>query len=440
MKRMICLMLSAVLLLSGCVKAPETSGQEPEEKIEYLLQFTPVDRTKEPEDPQQRLQWRRDMAEQEMRRMMSVLWTPAEDITYCYNMKSGGLATDQVSFPSYIVTLKAGRIYQGIPYTHGCGSGDAMISYATEVSDKGVYTLTGLTWEHFSGAAQSTQQKRARLGNNCADSVFWAWATVSNSITFKGTTTMTKSFGCIPVGEYTTVPVQYYGHTRDLCTSNGEQTMYAAYAQMQKADGLVFVNGQDTGHAIMCVSVHVERNEQGQIDGKKSHAVILEQTSSFEKSEKHYFNEELGQEVYLCEELDTVMTFEELYQTGYLPVTCKELVDPAPLEEVAVNDYQKDVTAQNMFEGEIKASHRIAFVRAQVLDADGKQVQDAVCYGKEEEMYRFDLTRFMDKKEQAVMQGSVDLTALPAGSYRVILTAHLSTGDDVEFRNIEVTK
>ena len=434
MKKILCLFLCA-LLLCGCAKTPADNGPNT-----YLSAYTPVDRTQEPEDPQARLQWRRDVAEQEMRRMMSVLWTPTEDVTYCYNVGSAGLEADKVMHPEYVVTLYKDRIYQGIPYTHGCGSGDAMISYATSVDENGIYTLSDLNWSHFSGEAKNTEQKRARLGNNCADSVYWAWATVASSITFKGTTTMTKDYGCIPLGDYKTMPGQYRAHTNSLCQSNGEQTMFECYAMMQKADGLVYVNGQDTGHAIMCVSVHVERKDDNTIDGENSYAIILDQTASCEVGQKHYFNEKLGKEVYLCEELDKKKSFNELYETGYLPVTIQEFTDPAPLAEIQVTDPVKDVTADTFLTGEIKATYRIAFVTAEITDADGKSVQKAVCYGKEEEMYRFDLTRFTEPFEQEVMQGTIDMSALSAGNYTAKLTAHLSTGDDVTFRTLTFTK
>ena len=436
MKKLLGLILCA-LLLCGCAKTPAV---QVEGAPVYLSDYTPVDRSQEPEDPEARLQWRRDVAEKEMRRMMSVLWTPAEDITYCYNVGSAGPEADKVMHPKYVVTLYKGRIYQGIPYTHGCGSGDAMISYATGVDEKGVYTLTGLDWAHFSGEAKNTQQKRARLGNNCADSVFWAWASVANSITFKGTTTMTKDYGCIPLGGYKTMPGQYRAHTNTLCQANGEQTMFACYALMQKADGLVYVNGYDTGHAIMCVSTHVERKQDGTIDGEKSYAIILDQTASCEVGQKHYFNETLGQEVYLCEELDKKKSFNELYETGYLPLTIREFTDPAPLADIKVKDSLQNVTADTLLTGEITASHRVAFVTCTITDNTGKTVQKAVCYGKEAEMYRFDLSRFTDSFEQAVMQGKIDVSALDSGEYTACLTAHLSTGDDVTFRTLSFTK
>jgi hypothetical protein len=67
------------------------------------------------------------------------------------------------------------------------------------------------------------------------------------------------------------------------------------------------------------------------IDPEKSYATILEQDIACEQEEKSYYDEELGQTVYLCEELDRKRTFSYLFAAGYLPVTCKELVDPADL-------------------------------------------------------------------------------------------------------------
>ena len=436
MKKLFCLLLCA-LLLCGCVKHPSEAIQgEPV----YLSDYTPVNRSAEPETDTERLAWRRQVAVEAMRRNMGVLWTPTEDITYCYSVNSTGYENDKEQFPDYVVTLKAGQIYQGLPYTHGCGSVDTMVSYATEKSDGGVYTLTGLRWEHFSGDGKNLQPWRARVGNDCADSVFWAWGHVANSITFVGTTTMTEKYGCIPVGEYKTVKLDYATHTNSLCANNGEQTMYEAYAQLQAADGLVYSNGAGTGHAIMATKVNVVRNEDGTIDGTQSTVTILEQATRAIKNNMNYYNEDIGQQVYLCQELDHDKTFNELFKTGYLPVTCKELIDPAPLAKVEITDPVKDVTTDNLLTGEITATYRIAFVTAEITDADGKTVQKANCYGMAKEMYNFNLARFTNEIEQAVMQGSINLDALAKGSYTATLTAHLATGDDVTFRSLTFTK
>ena len=70
----------------------------------------------------------------------------------------------------------------------------------------------------------------------------------------------------------------------------------------------------------------------------------------------------------------------------------------------------------------------------------GKTVQQATCFGHQEEMYEFNLFRFTNKVEQTVMQGVIDKEALAPGSYHCTVTAKLSTGDDLQFRSFDFTK
>ena len=109
--RLVCLLLCAPMLCACALRHSADASQEPTEPP-FADSLVVTDR--EPEDPALRLAWRRDMVESKMRQMMSLLWTPEENIVYSHNGQ-----------PQY---LKAGRIYRGMPYAHGSGSGMSFLS------------------------------------------------------------------------------------------------------------------------------------------------------------------------------------------------------------------------------------------------------------------------------------------------------------------------
>lgn len=432
MKKILCLLLAA-LLLCGCTPTDGATTTKPAYEASQ-----PVIDTTETGTGEEILAKRRDIVEAEMRRMMSMYWTPAEDITYTLNGNSMGIEADLTMAPDKLVTLKAGRIYRGMPYTHGSGSGYSFLTYATGQDEKGVYTISGLDPESLSGNTGNRAWGRSRISNDCADAVFWAWAQVSSSITFDQTQYMTEPYGCIKVGDYDCNIIKFTGYTKPICKDNGEQRMYTAYSQLQKGDAMVLYTDGSGGHAVMIVDVHVEQAD-GIIDGSKSYVTILEQISSNLHDENKYFDEQLGQEVYLSCGVDTQWTFESIFKKGYLPITCKELVDPSPRPEEQLTDSVKTPTFENILGGTLESNYRISSVTATVTDARGNTVQQATCFGRQSEMYSFSVSRITNMQEQQVLNGAVDLSSLPAGSYHCKLTCRLSTGREMVFRELDFT-
>lgn len=437
MKKLFCLLLAAVLLLSGCT----TGGQQDEPEFEATF---PTISMAPGETDEEILAYRRALVEQQMRNQVCVRWTPAENIEYSLVFNSNGLAADKLSNPDDIIVLRKGRIYEGIPYTHGCGSGYNFLEYATGYNEDGVLVIEGVKSEQLSGGTGSLDPlATARFGNDCADMLFWAWAHVSTTISFEHTMYMTPLYGCIPVGDY-----EYFEHSTEkftytfpICEENGEQRMYEAYAQLQKGDALVFINKYGSGHAIMNVQVNVVRNADGTIDPKQSYCNILEQQSGGERSQTDaYKDETTGQIIYRLDTPDAEFTFDYLYKTGYLPVTCKELIDPSPLPEVTVTDSETEHTIDNIFKGTVNSPYRISHVTINISDKKGNTVQEATMFNLSSEMRDFNLSRFTNNVEQTVMKGALDLDALESGEYTVTHTACLSTGQKIEFRNFTYTK
>lgn len=425
MKKRICLLLCA-LLLTGCAA---TAEQEQTPTISIYTPNTPVAPETEPTDAAAILAQRRDTVEQHMRYISTVRWRVDEDVSYVY-ASNGDKNT--------AIHLKAGRVYQGIPYTHGSGSAYSWLSYATGQDENGVYTLSGLNTAALNGVSRSGVGNCSRVGNDCADAVYWAWAQVSSTISFENTNHMTPLFGCIPVGDYDWNGTIMLSSTKNTTEANGQQRMFEAYAQLQKGDGMVRIVDSGGGHAVMIVGVHVERNDEG-IDGEKSFVTVLEQTGGNEMREKSYYDEALCQEVYLCEIVDKQWSFDLIYDKGYLPITCQELIDPSPLPEPKLEDPATDVTPETMFEDKLTSNYRISSVAVAVSNDQGEIVQHCVCNSKEQELFTFDLGRFISDAQQDLLVGGIDLSALMPGQYRCTFDCRLSTGTVIRFRDFTFT-
>lgn len=421
MKRIIALSLVFVMLLCGCATANTESPAPQLPHVSYPVpKAITVTYSEEGLTDEQILQQRRDIVEAEMRLMMGMLWTPAEDITY----KSG----DEYR------TLKAGRIYRGMPYSHGSGSYYSWSQFVTGVNQDNVFTVS-IDGKYLT----SGDGHIANISNDCADAVFWSWAKVSNSIDFTLTQNMSSYTGCIKVGDYKWDDMgKFDGSTKPILQENGEQVMFKAYSQLQKGDGMVLYTKSSGGHAVMvCESVVVMDGDK--IDGEQSYVRILEQISSSLDAEETYYEEQIDAICYKACGYDNIWTYNTIYKKGYLPITCKELIDPAPLAEQKVEDSVNEHTENTMFRGQITSNYRISQATYTIYDANDRAVQQMTCFGQDKSMFTMDLYRFSDFTEQDRAQGVINLESLPAGTYKCVLTCQISTGSVFEVRNFEIT-
>lgn len=420
MKRLIAGVL-CVLLLCGCTtpaKPVETTAPSQPPFADSLIV---TERYTEPEDPEERLAWRRELVVERMQTLATIQWTTKEDIVYDYGNGP--------------VVLKADRIYEGLPYAHGSSGELTFLQFATGQDENGVYILEGLDGSRLSG-----QIRTAHLSNNCADMVFWAWAAVSTSITFGGTKHMTDSQGCIPVGDYTVGWPFFTGPTNDILESYGKPHMLGCYAQMQGGDAMVRFNSSGQGHAIMATEVQVVYNEDGSVNGEESYALITDQSGVQLSKELTRFDEKLGQEVYVLCGVDAKRTFDWLYNSGYLPVTCKELIDPAPLPEEQITESVAFEGVDTLLSGELNSNYRLSHVQMTIYDEQGRVVQKATGFCQEEDMYTYKLNKLGVNSLGKARDGVIDPKALPAGTYRCVLTATVSTGRTLTVRDVTFTR
>lgn len=420
----ICLTVFAVLLsFVGCGNEPSVT--EPSEIVTEPAMTA---------EEQQILKERREMVVSQMREMMTVLWRTDVDITYSKNRKSEGLENDPAE---KITTLKAGRLYSGIPYAHGNGSLYDWTSFATEKDENGIYHLSGITTDMLTGVDTMVPNRRARLGNDCADAVSWAWGFISPTMNFTQTADMTEANGCIKVGEFVCDPVKH-SYTKEVTQQNGLEVMCKAYAQLQPGDAVVHNNSPES-HAMLISEVFVITDANGNLDMMNSYVNIIDQTSGALYNEKSYYDPKLGEEVYYCGSIDKQWLFVELFNSGYLPFTCKELIDPAPLETEQVRDTETQYSFDNIATGVFSSNYVITYVTITITDNSGQVVQKATCYAIENELKNFDLGHFTMEIEQDVMNGNLDLDNLPAGNYHCTHVCKMATGKEITVRDFDFT-
>lgn len=362
------------------------------------------------------LKARRDAVEAYANKMCTVLWRTDKDLIYTIAANT----EPRHSRESSRFYLCAGQLYSGIAYSYNAGSYATWMDLAGEPDEDGVYTITGLNWQSFSGSSAS-----ARIGIDCSSTVIRSWQSIGAVIPAHATDSMTEANGFLPVGEYK-APKDEYKNTIEDCAANGEQTMYKAYALLQKGDAIV-MSKPSNGHTRQVCRVEVVRTTSGAINGEASYVFCNEQCAHYKlRLQSEEFVEDLSP---FCR-TDKAYTFKNLFETGYLPITIKELVDPAPIAEFRVADTVAQPTAENLFEGTITSNRGLDAVIITVKDAQGDQVQRWLArpWRSRSEDFAFEMKQFLADGPEKTL-GSLDLEALPAGSYTVSVTVRAVSGD-----------
>ncbi len=410
-KRLLCVLLALLMVLSfaGCGGNNNDNSNQDQE---ILAQ-------------------RRDQAESYMRHMATLLWRAEEDITYSNSTKS----VDPSVETKDIVQIKAGRLYRGLPYSHAAGDANSFLEYAGEPNDQGIYTISGLTWQPLNGG-----NTVARVGNDCAAAVNAAWGSLGNSLVKCSTTRlMTEKYGYLRVGEYM-CDLNEHGYSFPVCEANGTDVMFKAYAQLQKADAVVRRNeANNNGHSMMIVTVNVERNTDNSINGTRSYVTVLEQTSGKIEQQHCTYDKTLGEDVYTTYLIDKKYSFIDLYGQGYMPITCKELVDPSPIEDATVTDSITEPNLQNLFEGTLTTTRFLSAVTITITDSEGKEVQKCASSPTNRDgCYAFEMKTFVEDRPE-VLRGALNTEELAAGTYHCKVECRLVSGDILTAREFDFT-
>ena len=275
-----------------------------------------------------------DMTVDEMRQLCvdfmyftkTYLWTPDQSIDY---IKNASGTKD---------TMTEGTIYGGLPYV-GVASGNPyrMMDY---IDDAGILdmqkALPALGTKDI-----LTMADLKYFGSQCSESVYWGWGRVMNSAKYMWTSSVVPKNGFVLLGDIAmdeTIKSWSAAYNTDLvCEANGEQVMYAAYAQAKKADGMVYYveasDGDGAGHLVMIYAdAVVVYNTDGTINGDESYLYIIDQGQRWEEA-----TSDSGDIYQRKHSINYQYTFAQLYSTGYIPFTFKEFLGTDPIEETEVS-------------------------------------------------------------------------------------------------------
>lgn len=410
--------------------APTETTAAPTETTAAPTEATAPEETTEATEPltaeELILQERRDIVEAYMRQQATILWRPTEDILY--TLASDTLPEDSPGDET--IQLVAGRLYMGLPYAYNTGTVDTFLEFADEPDENGIYNISGLTWDILSG-----NRFTARIGNDCSGAVALAWSQIGASITAQSTKYMCEDFGFLRVGDYESDPSEFYS-TSFFIGSNGVDKIYAAYAQLQKGDALVYRTPKG-GHAVMAVDVNVVYNEDGSIRPLDSYVTVLEQTSTRVRNQKEtLIHEKTGETIYLIGGVDMNLSFLYLMQKGYLPITCKELVDPSTIAPPEVTDSETVLNKDTLLTGTISCNWFIDTVTLTITDPAGNTVQEATGNTIRRSNHTFDLQQFVTDHPNAI-RGSIDPAALTSGNYHCTVVCRLTTGEEFTVRDFD---
>lgn len=409
MKKLLAFFL-VLLLLASCLWGCE-------EAAEPTASTTTVEATESMLDAESAaiLTQRRQLVMDYMRSMANYMWRAEETVDYYTSGQT-------------VLHIEAGRLYRGIPYTHAANSLNAFSGFATGETD-GVASVGGLQ-PNILG-----HLKDARVGNDCSGAVESAWAQLGGEFDAKITTYMTPDYGILRVGDYY-APADNNKGSNGLCVANGEQVMFESYAKLQMADAVVYA--KSSGHTMLVSSNTVVRTEDGTVDGTQSYITTVHQTRSYISKETKAFEKAYGEDVYQIYGIDDVYTYADLYKKGYLPITIQALVDPEwEIPVPAVTDSVAQPKADAMFEGEFVSNYFISFVDFIVKDAQGNAVQQARAFADRQSIRNFKVSELLGDPTQ--MQGSIDLSVLPAGTYDVSFVCQIVTGESFTVRQLQYT-
>lgn len=360
MKRTLFFLLTLCLVLNGfaaCNPAstrtatapqtatvPESAGSEEIRSVLSPLKELPVYTLPEGATSDEM----RAMAVKAMRDQLTITWYPDQEVKYAFNSGDG----DVKNF-----TLSPYETYAGLPYTNSITSLFHFYDYYDPETGR--------------VAAPQGERFNTLLGNQCAGSVIWGWGAVVDSVVFKNKSVRTSE-GVLKVGPYT-IPEGELSSGK-TCAYNGEQVIYASYAEMKPADILFEGGNGSSGHVMMVVSDPVVVKKGNVIDGKESYVLIQDQRGGARQNTSEYVITEDGEKRHYSGRTEAKLTFEKLFTTYYLPYTCGEFIGTVPYVAPSVSADIEIRSFEDLSKATLSSTRLLCVFNTRVLDSEGKEV------------------------------------------------------------------
>jgi len=300
------------------------------------------------------------------------------------------------------VTFSEGKYYGGIPYV-GNAAGSLYRWLEIYDADSGI-----VNWEPIMRTKRRNWEDNgitypdvgsAIFGNSCSSACVWSWLRVSNSISSFWTSGWAPKNGYVQVGDYDLSSSGTIGsNSVETCKANGRIKMFEAYANIKKADGIV-----KTSHAIMCIEdAVVVRLSNGVIDGDNSYVLIAEQDCCHlttspprggvdryaplnDKGDVYRMSGNFAGNMDSGKVFEGKMTFQELYESGFLPFTIPELAGTDPIEKVSLELYKSNtlytdsaVKVGDLKSMTIKCNYAISDIHFIIRDENGNEIFNAM--------------------------------------------------------------
>ena len=350
--------------------------------------------------------------------------------TYDYKITSGKAAT-----------IDSGYLYQGMPYSNfpTVSYYQFIKDYTTGADENGVYQVKDIWADPLNFAI---------VGNNCADAIYWSWSAVSTTMNCVVSGAFSEPNGLVNIGTFTVQDgdldaKNQYVDTAAVAQRNGMFTMCDSYAMLMRGDAVMnATNG--AGHIVMIDEVNVVYGSDGKINGDRSYIIYYDQNAGY--SEKNGY---LGQKVMSSTENGDKWTFTQMFNDGYLPMTCKELMDESfAIEEEKVSDSLNaaQFTKMNVTRGFIESNYYFSKIRMEITDANGNTVYAGDRFRDELNPKRVALSWFTqtngtEYKHMTIYNDVFDMNALTDGStYHCKVTVWLASGNEYVVRDFDFTK